>query len=85
MIIVLLATIGLVAWALHLMRKALEHREFSLMFAGFLVVSAAAALLVVYSLMGDYMGYMSHHAAIAPTDMDFSSLEDWLREQEVLM
>jgi len=39
---------ALVAWSLHLMEEAFEHREFSLMLAGTLVL-AAAATLVVYS------------------------------------
>lgn len=49
---------GLVVWALRLMDKALVHQEFSLMLAGFLVASAAAAMVGVYFLMSDYMVYM---------------------------
>ncbi|HHP7244335.1 MAG TPA: hypothetical protein ACFE0H_06580 [Elainellaceae cyanobacterium] len=41
------------------MQEAVEHREFSLMLAGFLVSSAAAGLVAVYFLMGHYVGYMT--------------------------
>lgn len=58
LIIILAIVIALVAWSLHLMQEAIEHREFSLMLAGTLVAFAAAALVGVYFLMGDYMGYM---------------------------
>ena len=49
---------GLVVWALRLMDRALVSQEFSLMLAGFLVASAAAAMVGVYFLMSDYMIYM---------------------------
>ena len=49
---------GLVAWALRLMDRALVSQEFSLMLAGFLVASAAAAMVGVYFLMSDYMIYV---------------------------
>ncbi|MEP0911142.1 hypothetical protein NDI45_09455 [Leptolyngbya sp. GB1-A1] len=63
MVFLLVIVIGLVAWALHLMQEAIQHREFSLMLAGFLVSSAAAALISVYFLMGHYVGYMSEMAS----------------------
>ena len=50
---------GLVVWALRLMDRALVSQEFSLMLAGFLVASAAAAMVGVYFLMSDYMVYMN--------------------------
>lgn len=50
---------GLVIWALRLMDRALVSQEFSLMLAGFLVASAAAAMVGVYFLMSDYMVYMN--------------------------
>ena len=50
---------GLVIWALRLMDRALVCQEFSLMLAGFLVASAAAAMVGVYFLMSDYMVYMN--------------------------
>lgn len=49
---------GLVIWALRLMDRALVSQEFSLMLAGFLVASAAAAMVGVYFLMSDYMIYI---------------------------
>lgn len=49
---------GLVIWALRLMDRAVASQEFSLMLAGFLVASAAAAMVGVYFLMSDYMVYM---------------------------
>ncbi len=67
MLIILLAiVIALVAWSLQLMQEAIEQREFSLMLAGTLVAFSAAALMGVYFLMGNYVGYitqMSHNAS----------------------
>lgn len=62
MFVILIVVIGLVAWSLHLMQEAVEHREFSLMLAGFLVATAAAAMMTVYFLMGHYVGYMTQMA-----------------------
>lgn len=62
MIFILLVVVVLVAWALHLMQQAMDHREFSLMLAGFLVSVAAAALVSVYFLMGHFVGYMDQMA-----------------------
>jgi hypothetical protein len=59
MFVIFVAVAVLVAWSLHLMQQALSCQEFSLMLAGFLVASSAAALVAVYCLMADYMGYMS--------------------------
>jgi cytochrome b subunit of formate dehydrogenase len=59
MFFILIIVVGLVAWALHLMQEALQRREFSLMLAGFLVSTSAAALVAVYFLMGHYVGYMT--------------------------
>lgn len=58
MILVLLLAVPLVAWSLHLMQQAFDHREFSLMLAGALVASSAAALVVVYFLMSSSLGYL---------------------------
>lgn len=55
---ILLFDVALVAWSLHLMEKAYEHKEFSLMLAGTLVALAAAAMLVVYFLMGNCLSYL---------------------------
>jgi len=62
MFLILIMVIPLVAWSLHLMHEALESREFSLMLAGTLVAAAAAAVVGVYFLMGDYMSYMNQMA-----------------------
>lgn len=52
--------VGLVFWALRLMDRAVENQEFSLMLAGFLVASSAAALVCVYCLMSDYFMFVTH-------------------------
>jgi cytochrome b subunit of formate dehydrogenase len=59
MLIIIFLVIGLIAWALHLMQEAIQRREFSLMLAGFLVSSTAAAMMAVYFLVSHYVGYMS--------------------------
>jgi uncharacterized membrane protein YcjF (UPF0283 family) len=48
---ILIFDVALVAWSLHLMQRAFDKKEFSLMLAGTLVAAAAAAMMVVYSLM----------------------------------
>ncbi len=58
LITILIFDVALVAWSLHLMEEAFYHRGFSLMLAGTLVALAAAALLVVYFLMGNCMSYL---------------------------
>ena len=58
-IVLLLVVIALVAWSLHLMEQAVVRDELSLMLAGTLVASASAALVGVYFVMGNYMGYMN--------------------------
>ena len=50
---ILIFDVALVAWSLHLMQSALEQREFSLMLAGTLVATSAAAMLVVYFIVGN--------------------------------
>jgi hypothetical protein len=72
MVLILFIVIGLVAWALHLMQQAMENHEFSLMLAGFLVSSAAAALVGVYFLMGHYVGYMNDMAQRSYLSEDLS-------------
>ena len=59
LIAILIFDVALVAWSLHLMEKALQQKEFSLMFAGTLVALSAAAMLVVYFLMGHCMSYLT--------------------------
>jgi uncharacterized membrane protein YciS (DUF1049 family) len=59
LIIILAIVIALVAWSLHLMQQAVDRREFSLMLAGTLVAFSAAAMVGVYFLMGNYLGYIT--------------------------
>ncbi|GAB4228295.1 MAG: hypothetical protein Kow00121_57190 [Elainellaceae cyanobacterium] len=88
MIFILVIVVALVAWALHLMQEAIQHKEFSLMLAGFLVSSSAAALMAVYFLMGHYVGYMTEVTQRAywaesamPNSVEWASFNDgWLEE-----
>lgn len=66
--------VGLVFWALRLMDRAVENQEFSLMLAGFLVASSAAAMVGVYFLMSDYMSFITH-ASAALDAYDTSAIE----------
>ena len=59
-LLILLIVISLVFWALRLMDRAVENQEFSLMLAGFLVASSAAAIVGVYFLMSDYLAFVTH-------------------------
>ncbi len=59
LLLILAIVIALVAWALRLMEQAVKGQEFSLMLAGFLVASSAAAMMGVYFLMGNYMVYIN--------------------------
>ncbi len=59
LLLILAIVVALVAWALRLMEQAVKGQEFSLMLAGFLVASSAAAMMGVYFLMGNYMVYMN--------------------------
>lgn len=86
MVVLLFIVVCLVAWALHLMQEAVQRREFSLMLAGFLVSSAAAALVGVYFLMGHYVGYMTEmtdRASLYNQSYDVSTLpfrDSWAEE-----
>ncbi len=88
MVVILFIVVCLVAWALHLMQEAVQRREFSLMLAGFLVSSAAAALVGVYFLMGHYVGYMTEmtdRASLYNQSYDVSTLpfsDGWTEELE---
>lgn len=62
LIAILILDVILVAWSLHLMQEAFDTKEFSLMLAGTLVAMSAAAMLVVYFLMGSYVGYLTQMA-----------------------
>jgi hypothetical protein len=75
MIVILGIVIALVAWSLHLMQEAIDHKEFSLMLAGFLVASAAVALLGVYFLAGTCVTYLTH---LEHPDLQMLSESDYL-------
>lgn len=62
LVAILILDVALVAWSLHLMQEAFDTKEFSLMLAGTLVAMSAAAMLVVYFLMGSYVGYLAQMA-----------------------
>lgn len=62
LIVILIFVIALVAWSLHLMQEALSKQEFSLMLAGILVAMSAAAMLLVYFIVGNCMGYLARVA-----------------------
>ena len=55
---ILIFDVALVAWSLHLMEKAFNLQEFSLMLAGTLVAASAAAMMVVYFLVGNCLSYL---------------------------
>ncbi len=55
---ILILDVALVAWSLHLMQEALNLQEFSLMLAGTLVAASAAAMMVVYFLMGNCLSQL---------------------------
>ncbi|WP_238392873.1 hypothetical protein [Myxacorys almedinensis] len=80
----LIIVIGLVAWSLHLMQAAIAQRQFSLMLAGTLVASAAAALVGVYFLMGNYMGYLTRISHdVAYNQAAYESVVRYVQEQEI--
>jgi hypothetical protein len=68
LLLILIIVIGLVAWALRLMERAIQGQEFSLMLAGFLVASSAAAMMVVYFLMSNYMLFMTSSPQMSGLD-----------------
>jgi len=61
-IVILILVIALVSWSLHLMQEASSKQEFSLMLAGILVAMSAAAMLLVYFIVGNCMGYLTRVA-----------------------
>lgn len=78
--------IGLVFWALRLMDRAVENQEFSLMLAGFLVASSAAAMVGVYFLMSDYFMFVNQaNGAFDSYDtiMSESELPNWFESADV--
>jgi hypothetical protein len=59
LILILAIVIVLVSWSLRLMQQAIDRHEFSLMLAGTLVAFSAAAMMSVYFLTGNYIGYLT--------------------------
>lgn len=85
MIFILIVVIGLVAWALHLMQEALNRKEFSLMLAGFLVSVAASALVAVYFLIGNYVGYMAQMAERAELSDQYYETAGFVFPSELIL
>jgi hypothetical protein len=82
LIFILAIVILLVAWSLHLMQQAVDRSEFSLMLAGTLVAFSAAAMVVVYFLMGNYIGYVAgitHTESFSPP---YSDVAVWILEAD---
>ncbi|MGB3300509.1 MAG: hypothetical protein WBA76_19780 [Phormidesmis sp.] len=59
------------------MDRAVTNQEFSLMLAGFLVASSAAAMVGVYFLMSDYLNF------VGQTTTAFDSYDSALFESDV--
>ncbi len=55
---ILIFDVALVAWSIHLMQVALQKQEFAMLLAGGLVSLSAAAMMVVYFLMRNCLGYL---------------------------
>ncbi len=85
MISILIVVILLVAWALHLMQEALDRKEFSLMLAGFLVSVAASALVAVYFLVGNYVGYMDQMAERAELSDQYYETAGFVFPSELIL
>jgi hypothetical protein len=82
--LILLLVIALVAWALHLMQEAVTCQEFSLMLAGTLVASASAALVGVYFVMGNYMGYVNQlNKTPAEMEQAYESIQWYIDQAEL--
>jgi hypothetical protein len=82
--LILLLVIALVAWALHLMQEAVTRQEFSLMLAGTLVASASAALVGVYFVMGNYMGYVNQlNKTPAEMEQAYESIQWYIDQAEM--
>lgn len=82
LIFILVLVIALVAWSLHLMQQAADRDEFSLMLAGTLVAFSAAAMLVVYFLMGNYIGYVTAIAPVATSRNVSDNAGMWVLEAD---
>lgn len=84
LILILIIVIALVAWALHLMQQAVDRNEFSLMLAGTLVAFSAAAMVVVYFLMGNYIGYVTGMTHPSIAHLSSSDAAAWVIEFDSL-
>jgi Na+/H+ antiporter NhaC len=62
--LILTIVVSLVFWALRLMDRAVENQEFSLMLAGCLVASSAAAIVGIYFLMSDYLTFINQAGVV---------------------
>jgi uncharacterized membrane protein YcjF (UPF0283 family) len=59
LIVILILVLALIAWSLHLMQEAFSKQEFSLMLAGTLVAMSAVAMLFVYFIVNNCVGYLT--------------------------
>lgn len=82
LVIILAIVIALVAWSLHLMQQAVDRSEFSLMLAGTLVAFSAAAMVAVYFLMGNYVGYLTGMTRPSLSRVSPSDVTAWVFEAE---
>lgn len=80
MIILILTISVLTFWSLRLMQRAVEQREFSLMFAGALVAIAGAGIIAAYTLMVGCMGYIGHvsYSTLPPSLTTAYAEETWI-------
>lgn len=62
------------------MQRAVEQREFSLMFAGALVAVAGAGIIAAYTLMVGCMGYLGHasYTTLPPSLTTAYTEETWV-------
>ena len=71
-LVMVLAVVALVAWALQLMQAASDRKEFSLMLAGCMVCSAAVGLATVMVLTFTSPDRIATRAMLAPPDSGVS-------------
>ncbi|MFN9871588.1 MAG: hypothetical protein ACK55E_09145 [Cyanobacteriota bacterium] len=65
-LLMVVAVVGLVAWALQLMQAASDRREFSLMLAGCMVCCAAVGLATVMVLTLTSPGRLEARGLVSP-------------------
>ncbi len=65
-LLMVVAVVGLVAWALQLMQAASDRREFSLMLAGCMVCCAAVGLATVMVLTLTSPGRLEARSLVSP-------------------